>query len=99
MPPRRGAHTLPQPDAPGDGPPTLPPRAARVQGAAEEAPGRARPDRDAPTPKRNDLPAAEGAARLAPASSRRLTIAVSGRGERMRARGPLHCGVRPRREP
>src|SRR5437879_8401608 len=81
MPPRRGAPTLPQPDAPEDGPPTLPPRAARVQDAAEEARDRARPDRDAPTQKRNALPAAEGAARLAPASSRPLTLAFTGRSE------------------
>src|SRR2546430_14908943 len=78
MRPRRGAHTLPQSDASGDDPPALPPRAARVQGAAEEAPGRARPDRDAPTQRRNDLPAAEEASRLAPASSPSLIPRKSG---------------------
>src|SRR5438876_11464576 len=79
MRPRRGAHTLPQPDTPGDDPPALPPTAARVQGAEEEVPGRARPDRDGLTQRRNDLPASEGAARPAPASSRRLTFTLSGR--------------------
>src|SRR6266436_2675426 len=92
MRPRRGAHTLPQPDTPGDDPPALPPTAARVQGAEEEVPGRARPDRDGLTQRRNDLPASEGAARPAPASSRRLTFRF--RRARLHARR-LQPAVRP----
>src|SRR4029453_4968008 len=69
MRPRRTAHTLPRGDIHEDGPQALPPAAARVPGAGEEAPGPATPGRDGPTQRRNDLPPSEGAARLAPASS------------------------------
>src|SRR5438445_3611701 len=84
MHPRRGVHTLPQRDIRGGGPQALPPTAERVQGVGEGAAGRARLDRDGPTQRRNDLPASEGAARLAPASSCPLTFELS-RGRRPQA--------------